>query len=130
MARPTVEAKPLVDAATVLTAFLVLRLALPSQFIVPGLGGAGTPALLASVGLLVWWGWSWLNRTGRGWSSYVASAALVWSMALLVSYASAMLRPINATETSIATLALLGFLGWVGVMMVAHDGLDTRERWF
>ena len=55
------------DGTAVLTGFLVLLLAIPSQLVVVSVGSAGTPAQIYGVLLFLWWVCSRLmGRTRRG----------------------------------------------------------------
>jgi O-antigen ligase len=108
--------------------FVVVRLSLPSQFVVGPLGGAGSPALLFGLACLAWWGLARIHRSERQASSPVIGALLVFVAALLASYVSAMVRPINAEEVSVSTLTMIGAAAWFGAMLLAHDGISSTER--
>lgn len=54
-------------------------------------------------------------------------ALVVFLGAVGLSYALAMSRPISPDEISPADVALLSLLSWSGTMLVAHDGIRTRE---
>lgn len=118
----------LIDGVTVLTLFLIVRLILPSQFVIGGLGGAGSPAALLAVACLGWWVWERLHRTREFVSSPVVGFAAVFGMALMASWVAGVARPINGEEGSVLTLGLLVSGGWLGVLLVAHDGPLDSER--
>lgn len=117
------------DGVTALTVLLVLLLGVPSQLVLPGLGGAGSPALVAANGCLLWWLWHRVHRHEPAPSSPVLAAALLFLLAVLASYVVASIRPINAEESLLATLAIVSVSGWLGLLALAHDGAPTPERW-
>ena len=119
-----------IDGVTLLTAWLLLLLAVPSRLVFAPLGGAGTPAILVGVVGALLWCWYHLHRSTPlvGGASRVRRMVLVFSFAVLVSYAGAMARPIVQAEVSTADLALVSLVGWVGVALVAHDGINDRAR--
>ena len=45
-----------------------------------------------------------------------------------MSYVVAMRRPINATEVNTADIGWLSFAGWMGAMLLAHDGIRDLTR--
>lgn len=117
-----------VDTATLLTIFLVLRLAIPSQLSVPGLRSVGSPALLFSLAILVLWAALRAHRGQGEPSSPVLLAALVFTLAYSASLVAALLRPISSEELNSSVFGVLTILGWFGVLALAHDGLSSRER--
>lgn len=118
------------DGATLLTIYLVLLVAIPSKLIFSPLGGAGTPAQVVGVVGAIWYAWYRLQRpfateTGR---QPVRTAALLFTAAMLASYVAAMVRPISDGEISTADIGLISLIGWLGVLLVANDGIPNLER--
>ena len=108
---------------------MFIRLALPSQFVISFLGGAGSPAAILSLAGLGWWALARLHRADRVAASPVVGAALVFAGAMAMrSYAAAAIRPTPADEFNLATLSMLILAGWLGMLLVAHDGIDDRDR--
>ena len=116
------------DTTTLLTVFLVLRLAIPSQLSVPGLRSVGSPALLFSLALLVLWAALRAHRSRSEPSSPVMLAAVVFALAYTASLVAAVLRPISSEELNSSFFGVLTILGWFGVLALSHDGLGGRER--
>ena len=58
----------------------------------------------------------------------MVGAALVFAGAMAASYAAAAIRPTPADEFNLATLSMLILAGWLGMLLVAHDGIDDRDR--
>jgi hypothetical protein len=119
-----------VDGTSVLTVYLVLLVCIPSRFVVQGLGGIGAPFALVGLACALWWIWEMVSRSEvrgiRG--NPVRSAAVAFFLAVCVSFWVAMRRPINPAELSTADLGLIGALGWLGVLLVAHDGITSIDR--
>lgn len=116
------------DAVTLLSVFLILRLALPSQLVVGPLGGAGAPATLFSLALLSYWLWHRLHRVECRRGAAVNTAALIFGWVLLASYAVAALRPIEEQEFRVSMLAFISAVGWLGGLLLASDGVTTFNR--
>lgn len=124
-------AKLATDASPFLVANLVLLLAIPSQLVIGALGGAGSPAQVLGLGLLLWWVWSFLNRPGDELSpirSPVRTVTAIWVATVLVSYVAAMSRPIGSDELSTSNLGLVSVVSWVGILLVANDGISNLDR--
>jgi O-antigen ligase len=52
----------------------------------------------------------------------------LFAAAVGASYVVACTRPINAAELNLATLALIGVCGWLGVALLAHDEVNDLGR--
>jgi O-antigen ligase len=119
-----------VDAVTCLTVFLFLLLAIESRYVIGPLGGAGAPAQVVAVGAFGWWVCHQLQRPQAPPPTLqpVRFALIAFALALLVSDAFAMSRPIDGAESSTATLGMISLAGWMGVALLAHDGITDRRR--
>ena len=116
------------DGVSILSALVCVRLALPSQFVVASLGGLGSPAALLSLGVLGWWVLARLQQTRAAPSSPIVGMAIVFATAVAISYVAAAVRPAAGEEFNLATLGLLILAGWMGLLLVAHDGTDDPRR--
>jgi len=117
------------DGTAALTGYLVLLLAIPSQLVVASVGSAGTPAQIYGVLLFLWWLSSRLmGRTQQGGSRDLRIALGLFAVAILVSYVIATTRPIEAVELRSADRGLISLVAWIGVALVAADGITTRDR--
>jgi len=118
------------DALALLTIYLVLLLAIPSNTTIAALGSLGRPALLWGLVLLVWWAISRLQvrvvdvQLVRQPLKWVIGAFIVLT---LVSFAAAMLRGQPGDQISPAFTALLRMLSWAGVFLVTIDGIRTMN---
>lgn len=118
------------DAVSLLTIFLVLLLAIESRLVIAPIGGAGAPAQLVCLGCLGWWVYHHVQRTdSRPWSVQPVRIALfAMFLAFTASYVAAMSRPISGDESSVSTLGMVAMLGWVGLGLLANDGITDEDR--
>jgi polysaccharide biosynthesis protein PslJ len=121
---------PPADGTTFLTTYLVLILSIPSRLVVGPLGAAGAPATILGMLGAGWWLW---HRTAMPFgrpvdAQPVRRAALIFWTAVCLSYIAATVRPISDNELSSAESGMLIMVSWMGVLLVAHDGLPSRDR--
>lgn len=117
-----------VDAAAMLTIYIVLLIGIPSGSTIAGLGGLGRPSVLWGLLLLFWWLLSRLQARGHDAQPVAQPVRYVFGafiVIVLVSFAAAMLRGQPADQISPATTALLRLASWSGVLLVAMDGIRT-----
>jgi len=122
------QARP--GATTVITAYAVLLYVIPSDRRVEALGGAGSLASLLATAALLWWGWHQLNVAGtrsRQRIQWVRVSAFTLFGACLLSYAGSALLPLPSADVSVSDLGLLRIAALIGILLVAHDGIDTEE---
>lgn len=127
--RPLIPPAP-ADGTTFLTAYIILLFAIPSRLVVSPLGGAGTPAQLWGITGMLLWFWHMLSQPvdHEMRPRPVRRAMLVLVAAILMSYVAAMSRPISAMELSSTEMGLLSMLSWLGVLLVANDGIPSLDR--
>ncbi len=118
------------DAATVLSVYLFLLVALPSNLIFHALGAAGTPANVFGMICLVWWLTARVSTavgspTGR---QPIRIVMAVLAVAIIASYVAAMSRDISTAEINSADRGVLTLLGWSGVALLAADGMPSLKR--
>lgn len=117
------------DAPTFLTVYLLLTCALPSNLVVSSLGSIGRPNTLFALMGFAWWILHQFTRTTPSSRQRhpLRVALAIFLIIALASYAFAMLRGLPDTEASPADAGLLRLAGWAGVLLIATDGLTTRE---
>ena len=121
---------PRLDAVTALSIFVFALMIIPSDLIVGAFGAAGRPATLIAGALL---GWYLLARqhpdltldTGR---QPVRTAAIVFACSALASYVSANMTALTASQQNAADRGLILLGGWLGVLLVAADGIRSEAR--
>ncbi|MGL3806241.1 O-antigen ligase family protein [Paeniglutamicibacter sp. R2-26] len=117
------------DAVTGLTVYVLLLLFVPSDRVLAPLGGAGTPAAIFSVGLLVWWLWFRVrSATYRRFSNPVAVAFALFCAAVLVSEIVAAASSIPQADQNAADMGLIRLGSYAGVFYVAADGIPSKAR--
>jgi len=119
------------DAVSFLTVYLILSVALPSYLSITALGSLGRPSTLWGLLALFWWAFEQLRRTTpvpHG-SKAVRWALLLFLGAVLMSYAVSNLQGIPSSESTPADTGMLRVAGWVGVALLANDGIASWERW-
>lgn len=115
-------------AAPVLIAFLILLNLIPPRLVLPGLGAAGRPAAVFSLGLLAWWLLSRLLPQNEPTTTVLIRATLyIYMMVFLASMLAGLDRGLPGIELRSMDRLLLVTLGLVGVVLVAIDGLPTTD---
>jgi hypothetical protein len=118
------------DAVTLLTIYVFLLMIIPSPLVFAPLGGAGGPDTIFGVLLL----FAYLMTLAspalaltRG-RQPIRVAAVVFTCAVLAAYISANRRTLPSLEQNGADRGVILMLGWLGVMLVAADGIPSMER--
>ncbi len=123
------EGAPAPDAVWLLTAYLVLLLAVPSGLTITPLGALGRPATLWGILLLLIWSAFKIQQASPTIDERqpVKLVFTLFACSVLLSYAAAMFRGLPFEESSTADTALLRLASWGGVLLVANDGIADRE---
>ncbi len=118
------------DIVTLVTAYLVALLFIPSSLIFSPLGAAGTPATVLSLLILFWYAAGWL--TGRvvpsGAGRPIRRAIFVFALAVLASFVAGMTRTIPTPEALSAGRGLIAVLSWSGLTVVLSQGISRYEQ--
>jgi len=118
------------DAVTLLTCYLFLLMAIPSSLVVGPLGGAGAPADLFAAVLLCWYMVAWqhpLLPLDRG-KQPVRVAATLFGCATIAAYVSANRVALPVLTENGADRGLIMLSGWLGVLLLAADGINRPDR--
>ncbi|GAA1505877.1 hypothetical protein GCM10009677_42870 [Sphaerisporangium rubeum] len=115
---------------TIISFFLVILFVMPARYVIGPLGGAGSPASMVAVMLLVWYLLStlsprWTPLHGR---QPVRAVIVFFALAVLASYVAAMTRPLSSEELNAADLGLVLVAGWAGIALVTADGIPDMDR--
>ncbi|WP_181038893.1 O-antigen ligase [Arthrobacter sp. Y81] len=119
------------DAVTVLTVYLFLLLAIPSNRSVAALGGAGAPAALFALIAMLWWCWYHVQRPTPSLardSQPIRIVMFVFVAAALASYAAGASRALPPAEINALNLGLLRVAAFAGILLLATDGIPNRAR--
>lgn len=118
------------DAVTLLSCYVFLLMFIPSRLVVGAFGAAGAPAVLFGGLLLAWYLTSRphpLLLVDRG-SQPVRVAVAVFACAIFAAYVAASHQTLPALEQNGADRGLIAVCGWLGVSLLAADGIDRRDR--
>lgn len=118
------------DAVSVLTVGLVLNCALPSYLSISALGPLGRPGVVWFLGAVLWWEWSQLQRPFplEVQPQPARRFLFLFLGVMLASYGLNNLAGLPADEARAADSGLLKGLSWVGIFLIANDGITDRER--
>ena len=119
-----------IDAVTLLTAYVFLLTIIPSSLVVGSFGAAGAPAALFAVILLCWYV---LARQHPGITQDrgpqpVRVAAIFFGCAIVAAYVAANRTTMPVLQQNGADRGLIVLSGWLGVLLLAADGIDRADR--
>jgi polysaccharide biosynthesis protein PslJ len=118
------------DAVALLTTYLILLFFIPSTLVFGPLGGAGTPAVVASLCIFLWYLASWI--AGRivpaGGGRPLRVAMFLFAVTVLASFVAAMTRDISQKEVLGADRELIILLSWVALVVVITQSVTSYDR--
>lgn len=119
-----------VDAGTLLTVYLVLLMAIPALLVFSPLGGAGGPSTVYAAILFVYYLVTSFHPSlgSADRSRSVRLAVTFFACTILASYVSANRHTLPTLEKNGADRELIFLAGWLGVLLIAADGLDSMDR--
>jgi polysaccharide biosynthesis protein PslJ len=119
-----------VDSVTLLTFYLFFLMAIPSALVFAPLGGAGSLSTIFGAVLFIWYLLNWLHPSSTFGNRRLPmrAAAIAFLCAILVSYAMANRHTLPALEVNGADRGLILTCGWLGVLLLAADGIHSIER--
>jgi len=117
------------DVALVLGFLVCLLFMLPARLIVPSMTFAGRPALIVALGLFAWWLVVHLSpRLLLVGPQPLRWACLFYVVAILLSYITGLLRGLPTMEANQQNFTVLVTFQFVGVILMAADGITNWER--
>lgn len=129
--RPAAAARPhRADAVNLLTCYLVLLMAIPSSLVVGSFGAAGSAGALFAVVLACWYLLARQHPAAvmdRGWQP-VRAAVVCFAGANAAAYVGANRTVLPGLQESGADRGLLALAGWLGICLLAADGIDRASR--
>ena len=131
--RVTAAGKPAgrrVDAVTILTVWLVLLMGIPASLVVAPLGAVGGPATIFAAVVLVFYLVTWLHPAlaPAGGRQPVRAAAILLACAVIATYVSANRHIMPSLERNGIDRGIILICGWLGVLVMASDGIPSMER--
>jgi O-antigen ligase len=118
-----------IEVTYVICAVVVLLYFLPATLIVPDLTFAGRPALLLSLVLFAWWVLARLNpRLLVVGPQPLRWIALAYMLSILLSYIAGVLRGLPTLESNAENFSLLVTAEFLGLILMAADGIPNWMR--
>lgn len=119
-----------IDAVAVLTLYLLMLLFIPYYIVFSPLGGSGGPCTMFAAILMGMYLVFWLHPAFglyRG-TQPIRVAAVLFTCAIIASYISANRHIMPSLEQNGADRGLIAVFGWLGVLLLAADGIDRSDR--
>jgi polysaccharide biosynthesis protein PslJ len=119
-----------IDIVFLLSVYLLFLMAIPADLVFAPLGAAGGPATMFALLLFVLYMSARLRR-GVAFGRYrqpIRLAALLFACSIVASYVSANRHTLPTIELNGADRGLIFLFGWLGVLLLAADGIDTVDR--
>jgi len=118
------------DMVSYLTIYLALLMFIPASLIFAPLGGSGTPAIVYSLLLLLWYIISWMagRVTPSGGGRPVRIAMLIFTLAILATFVAGMTRDITQPEVLSAGRGLITIAAWSGLVVVITQSVTSYDR--
>lgn len=119
-----------IDSVTVLSFYTLLLMGIPSTLVVAPLGAVGSPAMVFAVLVLIFYLVTWLHPRlapahGR---QPVRAAGILFASAVITTYVSANRHVMPSLESNGADRGVILVCGWLGVLLMASDGIASMER--
>jgi len=119
-----------IDAVTVLSFYTLLLMGIPSTLVVAPLGAVGSPAMVFAALVLIFYLVTWLHPAlapahGR---QPIRAAAILFASAVITTYVSANRHVMPSLESNGADRGIILICGWLGVLLMASDGIASMER--
>jgi polysaccharide biosynthesis protein PslJ len=118
------------DAVALLTFYLFFVIAIPSALVFAPLGGAGSPSTIIGLAFFGWYILIWLHPSSRisHGRQPMRRAGVFFLCAVLLSYVSATSHTLQTLEQNGADRGIIMACGWLGVLLIAADAIDSLER--
>lgn len=119
-----------IDTVALLTCYLFLLIVIPASLVVRSFGAAGQPAALFAAVLLCWYLVARQHPSlplDRG-RQPIRIAAVLFGCAIVAAYVSANRTGMPALQSNGADRGLILTSGWLGVVLLAADGIDRADR--
>jgi len=121
------EQKQSTGALGLLTFYLFLLMAIPADLVFGPMGVAGGPATIFALFVLVIYLGMWLRPASplyRG-SQPIRRVGVLFTCSIVASYAWANRHLLPVLEKNAADRGLIFVLGWLGILLLAADGIES-----
>jgi O-antigen ligase len=118
------------DIVSLITLYVLFLMAIPSRYTFQPLGGAGAPTTMLGVVFLVVYLLRWAHPASPIGTvrQPLRVAGLGIFCAFIASYAASNLHKMEPLEQNGADRGVILICGWVGIMLLAADGVSSLER--
>jgi O-antigen ligase len=118
------------DAVALLTFYVFFVMAIPSALVLPPLGGAGSPSTVIGLAFFGWYLLIWMHPSSRinHGPQPMRRAGVFFLCAILLSYVSATSHTLQTLEQNGADRGIILACGWLGILLMAADAIDSLER--
>ena len=118
------------DSVTVLSFYTLLLMGIPSTLVVAPLGAVGSPAMVFAALVLIFYLVTWLHPAlapthGR---QPLRAAGILFASAVITTYVSANRHVMPSLESNGADRGIILVAGWLGILVMASDGIASMER--
>jgi polysaccharide biosynthesis protein PslJ len=119
-----------IDAVTVLTVYVILLMGIPAALVVAPLGAVGGPAIIFAAVVFVFYLVTWLHPAlaPQRFRQPVRGAAILFACAIIATYVSVNRHIMPSLERNGADRGLILIFGWLGVLLMASDGIVSMQR--
>jgi hypothetical protein len=118
------------DYVTLLTIYIFFLMAIPSRLVYGPLGGAGAPTTILGAIFFVWYMCNWIHPSSQMFTGRqpMRRAGVLFFCAIVAAYVAANLHALSALGQNGADRGLIIGIGWLGILLLAADGISTLER--
>jgi O-antigen ligase len=119
----------LIDLTALINLMVLLVFLLPARLVLPQLTAVGRPALMVGLALAGIWAVSKIHpRYAMRGPQPMRWTAILFLVAILLSYASAYLRGLPSLEANGADMTLISTVIFLGTILIISDGIPNRDR--
>jgi O-antigen ligase len=118
------------DAVRLLSYYLLLLMLIPADLVFAPMGAAGGPATLFALVLFVIFLGAWLHPSHITYSGRqpIRTVTVLFVCVVIASYASANRHTMPVLERNAADRGLIFAFGWLGLTLLAADGISSMDR--
>jgi polysaccharide biosynthesis protein PslJ len=128
--REGLRARSRVDAVTLLSWYVFLIMIVPAWLVFSPVGSAGQPSTVFALIVFVWYLVTWLHpaTSAEATRQPVRLGIIVFGCAVIAAYVSANRTAMSPSASDGAGTGLIFLAGWVGVLLLAADGIESVDR--